>query len=643
MRPFCIATIGSVLGIIMGLYLNSIAFFILISAILITFTFFYFLFNIKNKTCIKIIGTFLLFCLFFFIYTNLMESNINKINKKYDNKEVIITAIVTSDKISKDYKDIYTIKVIGVNNKKQNFKIILNIKKEKNSQLDLKYGDKISIISTYESPSIARNKGGFDYKQYLKTKKIVGIVSAKSSEIKVLENNKSNIFNKVVHDIKNNTICSIKQILPKDTANLCTALLLGEKTELSEDVQENFRKSNLSHMLAISGAHVSYILLGINTLIQKLKFHKRWCKIPLIIFLLFFMDLVNFTPSVTRACIMAILQLLASIFFKKSDTYQNLAISSLIILIFNPYTILDIGFQLSFAGTIGIVIFSERLKKLTLKVEHTDINKEKKLSKRIIFQKLVQNIKEICIVTISANLLIIPVMMYHFNTISFTFIISNLLASPILGLSIILSMIFLILLFIFKPLAILFSLLLQPILQLLILIAQISSKLPFSKVLVPTPSIFQIIIYYLILIVIFLIKSKNLSINILKDSSNNQGYYKNLKFQKYFKFILLALIFLIISPYIINVFPCNKLTINFIDVGQGDSMLIETPFHKTILIDGGGSETGSFDVGEKTLIPYLLDKGIMKIDYIMFSHFDTDHCQRFIKSYGKNKSKKYNY
>lgn len=63
-----------------------------------------------------------------------------------------------------------------------------------------------------------------------------------------------------------------------------------------------------------------------------------------------------------------------------------------------------------------------------------------------------------------------------------------------------------------------------------------------------------------------------------------------------------------------------------IDVGQGDSMLIQTPKGKNILIDGGGSELGSFDVGEKTLLPYLLDKNIIKIDYMLFSHFDSDHC-----------------
>lgn len=231
--------------------------------------------------------------------------------------------------------------------------------------------------------------------------------------------------------------------------------------------------------------------------------------------------------------------------------------------------------------------------------------------------KFIKVIKEMCIVTMSANLLIIPIMMYHFNTISFTFLISNLLASPILGIALISSMIFLILLFIFLPIAKLISFLLQPILQLLIWIAEVSSKLPLSQVLVPTPAIWQIILYYIILSLTFFVKSDNWLL-----SKFQSKFTKHLK-----KLILLLLILFLISPYFLIILPQNKLTINFIDVGQGDSMLIQTPSRKTILIDGGGSETGNFDVGEKTLLPYLLDKGILKIDYMMFSHFDSDHCQ----------------
>lgn len=71
----------------------------------------------------------------------------------------------------------------------------------------------------------------------------------------------------------------------------------------------------------------------------------------------------------------------------------------------------------------------------------------------------------------------------------------------------------------------------------------------------------------------------------------------------------------------------KNLEIHFIDVGQGDCTFIITPNNKTILIDGGGSEFGNFDVGKSTLIPYILDRGYTKIDYIIISHFDSDHVR----------------
>ena len=77
--------------------------------------------------------------------------------------------------------------------------------------------------------------------------------------------------------------------------------------------------------------------------------------------------------------------------------------------------------------------------------------------------------------------------------------------------------------------------------------------------------------------------------------------------------------------------------------GQGDGTLIVTPLNKSILIDGGGSEFGDFNVGESTLLPYLLDRGIRTLDYIIVSHFDTDHVRRIALCYARDKSKKYYY
>ena len=134
-------------------------------------------------------------------------------------------------------------------------------------------------------------------------------------------------------------------------------------------------------------------------------------------------------------------------------------------------------------------------------------------------------------------------------------------------------------------------------LEILIFIADFTAKLPLSKILIPTPNIIFIIIYY----VIILFCNK---INIKKT--------------------IIILLIIIIIFNVLNLLP-KDLRIYFIDVGQGDSTLILTPKGNSILIDGGGSETGSFDVGEKILLPYLLDRGVTKIDYMMISHFDSDH------------------
>jgi len=86
----------------------------------------------------------------------------------------------------------------------------------------------------------------------------------------------------------------------------------------------------------------------------------------------------------------------------------------------------------------------------------------------------------------------------------------------------------------------------------------------------------------------------------------------------------------------------QDLKISFIDVGQGDCTLITTPNHKNILIDGGGSTNSSYDVGEKVLLPYLLNHYITKLDVIIVSHFDLDHVRRDINNYGKTTSRKSN-
>jgi len=539
----------------MRLYFGSIAFLSIPIAVII-------LLITKNKKIIVI-----LICLIISIgYVSILENKYSKIS------DMPIKEMVTiiSDIQEKEYKKVCTAKIV-----RNNKKILINIKMSQDIP-SIKYGDSLYIEGEFKQPEEARNYKGYNYKQYLKTKKIIGTVELE--KVKILKSSNGSF----IHNIQKYIRDTINGTLTDEEGNLLLAILLGDKDKLSEDIQESFKTSNLSHMLAVSGAHVSYIILGLTYVLQNSIIGKKNGKIVCIIFLLAFMAITNFTPSVTRACIMAILTLFSSIIYRKSDVYTNISVAALITLIFNPYSLLDLGFQLSYGGTIGIIIFIKRIQ-------------EKKSN-----SKVINYIKQMALVSIYANIIIIPIMMYHFNTVSFTFIISNIMASPILGIIVITGFLFIIASITVKPLTRLIAIFIKPILSILIKISQICSKLPFSNILVVTPYMFNVISYYAI--ILYCIKSKK----------NNKC-----------KIIICLLIVLILINFIIYIFP-QKLRIFFIDVGQGDSTLIITPDKKTVLIDGGGSD--SFDVGEKVLLPYLLDRRILKIDYVLISHFDTDHC-----------------
>ena len=385
-------------------------------------------------------------------------------------------------------------------------------------------------------------------------------------------------------------------------------------------------------MLAVSGSHIAYIITGFSFLLGKT--NKRFTKIFTIIFLIFFMALTGFTSSVIRACIMGILVLIGGLIHRKPDTINNLGISSLIILIFNPYSIADVGFTLSFAGTIGIVLLNDKINnciyRLICKITKNKFNLLDNNEK--LLYKLIRGIINSFCITLSANLLIIPIMAYNFSTISFTFWISNILAGPIMEIATIYGFIVYIFSAIFSFLPAISSFLgffLNILLSSLLKIAELSSIIPGSSMYIKTPYVFECVIYYFIIFILFNLNSikEHILIKKVKKYFNKQ---KNL--QKYLKkiykhkLIIIALALLVIlSTYCLIFFIPNDLRIYFVDVGQGDCTLIKTPEDKVVLIDGGGSEFGSFDVGESILLPYLLDRRILKIDYLFISHMDSDH------------------
>lgn len=426
--------------------------------------------------------------------------------------------------------------------------------------------------------------------------------------MEIISNNNLNLIDKSINFIQNNLKNNMNKLLDVDEAALCAGILIGEREQISEEIEDDFKNSNLTHMLAVSGSHVTYIITAFASTLGKT--NKKFTKIFTIIFLIFFMSLTGYTASVIRACIMGILVLLASILYRKSDTINNLGISAFIILLINPYTITDLGFLLSYGGTIGIVLLSKKINKFIERLFSKE--NENKIN------KIVKYIIDSFSITLSANLIIIPIMAYSFSTFSFTFWISNILAAPIMEIVTIFGFLVYFISIILFPLAKFLGFILNFLLSILLKIAEISSIIPGSSIYIKTPYLIECVIYYF---VIALIINKNKVWDFLKANAQFKKIKRNIQ-----KILSIILILIFISNFVFhNVRKETK--IYFIDVGQGDSTLIKTIQNKTILIDGGGSEFGTFDVGENILFPYLLDRRITKIDYIIISHFDSDHVE----------------
>ena len=594
-----IIVIAWIIGIILGLYLQiSIASFVLfISLILLIFIIFEkkilkFIKSRKIKAYYSVLNVHIKILIFLVIiivaftqikyYEGIFENKYKNIN---EDDEISIIGTIVSDPQEKEYKTKYILKIdtINSNKKYKNTKVILYTKKEKET---LKYGDKIELVGNFKLAQERRNPGGFDYRFYLKTKKIYGIVTTKNTK-RLKENNVniiSMIANKTANVIKNQS----KKLLENKEACLLIGLLIGDTDEIDEETKEDFRNSNLTHMLAVSGLHVSYILLAVNYIITKVKIHKKLSKIIVMLLILFFILVTGATPSVLRAGIMTIYLILGGIFYRRISVFSSLNLSLLVIIIMNPYCLFDVGLQLSYAGTIGIVYLYP-----------------------IIKEKIYKKANSI-LITISANIVIIPIMMYNFNTISLTFFISNLLAGPIIGIIIILGFSIIIVSLIFFPIANIFSKILNLLIILFLNTAKACANLPFSKIFIITPTLKFIFLYYCLLVFIIIKERTQIRINIKLRN----------------KVIAILIILVIINPikYFSNIKQSN-LKIYFVDVGQGDSTCIVTPKNKVILIDGGGnSKDENYDIGKQTLLPYLLDKKINKIDYCIVSHFDSDHC-----------------
>ena len=599
-RPILIIAIGYIIGILGGLYLQiSIVLFLIFIAIIILLKI-----NENKMMRLKRYSRYIRLyinhkTILILTITAVIGSGVIYFNEKeYENvqdkllkvENVMLIGKVEREEKSNEYGKIYKVKIQSIiqngNEYKINKKSIYVYQKSSN-KITMKYGDIIKVEGKFEEPAGRRNYKGFDYKLYLKTKGIIG--NLKLTNIKMIEN-------KIVTPIEylecksislfDNLKGKANTLLPNEISSVFIGLMFGDTSGISDDVKEDFRNANMSHVLAVSGMHMSYLILFSTYVFGKI-LGKRQSYYMSIILIVLYMFLTGFSASIVRAGIMGIILICSKIFYKCNDILTSLSIAVLLILIRNPYIILDLSFQFSFGGTLGIVLFQNFISKNFLEKV---IN-----SKRIV---------DILSVTISAQLVILPISLVHFNIVNVYFILSNVIIGFIIGPIMIFCFIFLISIIINIKFAEIFSLILQIFFYFLFIISFFAVFYMYkTPKILPTVKRFRNIIAMLK----FYIK--------YRFSDNKKIVSKILS--------VILMIFIIV----IKIVP-KDLSIHFIDVNQGDSTFIVTPNGKSILIDGGGNAYSN--VGKNILLPYVLDRGYTKIDVVIISHTDLDHCDGII-------------
>ena len=476
------------------------------------------------------------------IYTSI-QINIPPISK-YSKNTKQITGIITKCERNEDYTKIFV-------NAKEN--IILNYYKPYSCQI----GTKIKAKGVLETPNKNTIFNLFNYRNYLYSQKIN--YQMKVNKIQTINKNQS-----LSYKIKNNIIKHINHYKSKNYLN---AFILGNNKEIEKTIIESYQTNGISHLLAISGMHITIISAILLFILNNLSKYKKINYLVAILILSFYMFLTNFSPSVVRAVsLFIVITIKKTLNLKIQTTYILLLICSLF-LFNNPYIIYNIGFLFSFIITFFLITFKEK------------INSKNNYISKIFTTSYI------------AFMASIPILINNFFEINFLSPFINIIFVPLISIIIYpLSLLTLVI----KPLDIILFNLTKAMENLSIVLSNIS----ILKITLNHISLSYIIIYYLI--IYYVLKNK--------------------------KIIILIIIILIHH----NIYHLNKETIiTMIDVGQGDSALISNNQNKkAILIDTGGKiifKKNHNNIVKSNTIPYLKSIGINKLNYLIITHGDFDH------------------
>ncbi|MEO7982511.1 MAG: ComEC/Rec2 family competence protein [Bacteroidota bacterium] len=295
-------------------------------------------------------------------------------------------------------------------------KVILYFKKD--SSLQLEYGSQIIFRKNLQEIKNSGNPGGFNYKRYSLFQGITHQVYLQTGEYEVLNGKKENRIRKFIYGSREFVLNILrKNIRSEKELGLAEALLIGYKDDLEKSLVQSYTNTGVVHIIAISGLHLGLIYWLLALLLKPLKKKKttRWLSPVLIISgLWLFSLLAGAQPSILRAALMFTCIVLGESLSKKTSVYNTMAVSAFIILCINPYWLWDVGFQLSYAAVLSIIIFMRPV-----------------YNWFYIKNKLLDIAWKMTAVTLAAQVLTVPLSIYHFHQFPNLFILTNFLAVPL--------------------------------------------------------------------------------------------------------------------------------------------------------------------------------------------------------------------
>lgn len=433
---------------------------------------------------------------------------------------------------------------------------------------EYQYGDILRLRGRLKTP--AENEE-FSYREYLAREGIYSIMT--SDEVTRLPGREGNFFTRGLFALKTYALETIYRIFPDPEASLLAGILLGVDNGLPEDLQQSFKDTGTSHIIAISGFNIA-IIASIFLSIFGRVFGQRRGAVFAGIGIIFYTLLVGADAAVVRAAVMGVTALFARHLGRRQDGLNTLFVVAALMTLFNPLYVQDVGFQLSFAATLGLILYAEPLSQFVVRLLAV-----LKVTTETI-EKISQPISDFFLLTLAAQLTTIPIMAYHFNRLSVVSFIANPFILPAQPAVMILGGLADMLGMIFEPLGQIVAYIAWPFVAYTIHAVELFGNVSWAAFSVDFP-FWAVILWYVVLLGLTFAGPR------FKEFMQNL----NMRFPKIPVWAVISgltiLVILVWRSALAT--PDGKLHITFLDVGSSDAILIQTPSGGTVLVNGGES------------------------------------------------------